>query len=115
MSTNITHAKLLSSVDFKITEDNMKLIRSIFEWTPEICFLDDLEGQDVYTITDVSWCWSGSYASYDTLLNDVFPLTTGYAEIVYIWEGGEWETGVIVQDGVVTRCKVVKTLVPRKS
>lgn len=49
----------------------------------------------------------GSGHGYDLLCDTILPLTTGSADIVFTWEGGDSQTGVRVVEGKVTRHKVV--------
>lgn len=52
--------------------------------------------------------WSGH--SFDTLVNDILPVTSGAADIVLTWEGGDSFSGLRVRDGKVTRHKAVMVL-----
>lgn len=64
-----------------------------------------------YPITATElWAGELSGRTYDDLINEVLPVTSGDADIVFTWEGGDSHTGVRVRGGVVTRHKVVLAL-----
>lgn len=56
--------------------------------------------------------WRGEFSgsTYDALIEKVLPLTSGSADIVFTWEGGDSFTGIRVRNGIVTRHKVVRAL-----
>ena len=84
----------------------------------ECSFVDDLKigGDNRAVLGSFWWCGERSGDSYeDTLIEQVCPLIHGRVEAIFYWEGGDFTTGLIVQDGVVTRCDVKKILVPKAS
>ena len=60
---------------------------------------------------------TGSASSYkDILIKLVAPKIMGKVEAIFTWEGGEWQTGLIIEDGTVIECDVSKKLLrPKKT
>jgi len=113
MSTNITHVETLA-LDAWIDAADVAALQKLRG--AEGSFLDDLEvGADGRAVLKNFW-WYGERSgnSYeDTLIEQVCPLIHGRVEAIFYWEGGDFTTGLIVQDGVVTECEVKKVLVPK--
>lgn len=70
--------------------------------------LDDTKDYPI----EASRLWSGEWSgnSYDVLVEKILPVTSGSADIILTWEGGDAHSGVRVRDGVVTKHKVVLAL-----
>jgi hypothetical protein len=113
MSTNITHVETLA-LDAWIDAADVAALQKLRG--AEGSFLDDLEvGADGRAVLKNFW-WYGERSgnSYeDTLIEQVCPLIHGRVEAIFYLEGGDFTTGLIVQDGVVTECEVKKVLVPK--
>lgn len=74
---------------------------------------DDYYGEDKEnTPVAVKVSWSGTYSgrSYEHLVEKVLPATTGSADLIFYWEGGDSFSGLRVVEGVVTKHEVVMTL-----
>lgn len=88
------------------------------ESLPETNFLDriadagDEDNDDACVINQPWWQGAGSGHSGETLIK-VLRLTTGAANLILTWEGGDSVSGLIVKDGVVTEGRVVQTVVPK--
>jgi hypothetical protein len=113
MSTNITHVETLA-LDAWISAADVAVLQELRG--AECSFIDDLiVGEDGRAVLKNFW-WYGECSgnSYDdTLIEQVCPLIHGRVEAIFYWEGGDFTTGLIVQDGVVTECEVKKVLVPK--
>lgn len=81
---------------------------------PEDCFAADLDPYSLepdQEIDDVNWRGEGSGHSFrDVLIAEILPLTTGSADVIFTWEGGDSFSGLRIVDGVVTEHKVVMAL-----
>ncbi len=86
--------------------------------TPEGNFLNDdhiadiVDSDNPEPIKNMRWYGEGSGRRFDDF-KDILAMTTGEADIVLTWEGGDSITGLRVKDGVVTECDVKMTLVDR--
>lgn len=61
-----------------------------------------------------AWCggWSGN--SYEeVLIKEVAPRIRGVVEAVFTWEGGDYRSGLRIQDGVAVECDVAYRLVAK--
>lgn len=75
---------------------------------PEICFLNESDGDDCFrgdAIEKLWWSGSGSGRTFKHL-KKVLAQTTGSADLLLTWEGGDSHTGLRVVDGVVTEHEV---------
>lgn len=97
-----------------------------FHHLPESCFVREHLDAAMKALADdkpnkriklKNFWWTGtrSATSYeDVFLKIVAPKVLGKVEVIFTWEGGEWQTGLRIEDGKVTEFDVAKTLVPRK-
>jgi hypothetical protein len=80
---------------------------------PESNFIDaafqECEVDGEIEIDVPRWCGEGSGRSYD-LFKEALSLTTGVANLLIIWEGGDSITGLRVVNGTVEVKNVVQTL-----
>ncbi len=76
---------------------------------PECNFLDELELQgdltEVLAIEQPWWYGEGSGYTFETL-QEILTYTTGKAKILFVWEGGDSQSALIVNEGVATEGKV---------
>ncbi len=75
---------------------------------PEICFLNESDGDvcfDGDAIDKLWWSGAGSGHAFKTL-KQVLAQTTGNADLLLTWEGGDSHTGLRVVEGVVTEHEV---------
>ena len=113
MSYNINTIDYLSGELF-MTDEKRGAARDIPSSSrpPEGCFLDTYNDKDCWhndMITALWWYGEGSGYSYD-LLKEVLALTTGCADLMIVWEGGDDITGLRVLDGDVIEYSVTHTL-----
>jgi hypothetical protein len=73
------------------------------------------ESNQTVKITSIDWYGEGSGHTFDYLKSTVAPLIKGRIEAVFVWEGGDLITGLIIEDGKVTECDVAYKLTPKKS
>ena len=102
MSYNIDNVCYLSGKLFIRAGTLNRLWREHYNHLPEDCFLTDLDGEDgeVLVIECPTWRAESSGASFD-LFQQVLSQTTGEADILVCWEGGDKYTGLRVRDGKV--------------
>ncbi len=60
-------------------------------------------------IERVRWCSEGSGSSFDTF-KEILKATTGDADLLVVWEGGDSITGLRVRNGKVEEAKVKHVL-----
>lgn len=76
---------------------------------PEVSFLDEIDlNKGRQEIRRPSWAGVGSNNT-DALV-EVLKLTRGHADLLVVWEGGSEMWGYRVENGIVSRRKVVITL-----
>jgi len=77
---------------------------------PECNFLEDLpldgDPDELLPIKEPEWRGEFSGHSFDTL-QEVLKKTTGKASILFVWEGGDSKSALVVEDGKVREGKVV--------
>lgn len=104
-------AILLSELDNELAEDNFlnDLVnprrRRDYSVKQEPAPILDLN--EVLEIERVAW--RGEFSGYsfdDSFLTKVLPATIGEAELLIIWERGDFIQGLHVKDGIVTKKKV---------
>ena len=102
MSYNITHTEYLGRGRLSIRRSEAARFRKRYkDLLPETNFLDDIEeGRGFFEIEEPLWCGEGSGMAYD-LLPEILACTEGKALILFVWEGGDSQTGLEVKDGVV--------------
>jgi hypothetical protein len=109
-----TGAKYLSGKLFIDRDVGVALLLEMQDDLPEsnlLDFVDPRKQQPVLVeITSPSWCGVGSNSNYPDDYIKVLRKTTGHADIVLTWEGGDGFSGFRVRHGVVTRHEVVQTL-----
>lgn len=113
MSYNIDRMDRIAGGDLRMRiEDYRRLAKSLRD-TPEGCFLKNelVPGDDGFVVIQhLAWVGEGSGCSVDVLIDDVLPLTTGSADFLLTWEGGDSFSGIRARDGVVTCHQVVMAL-----
>lgn len=85
-------------------------ISFLHTWMEEHC-IGTTDDPAILEIKKFSWYGDGSGYCMDYLTDTILPKTTGEAEIMFIWEGGDSITGLHVKDGVVTKKNVKHHLV----
>ncbi len=106
-----------------ITRENVIKGLALFaeDYLPEVGFLASfiwdgrkdvdpttLPGGDL-EIETPGFCGEGSRQIFD-VIDELYALTKGSADILFTWEGGEDLTGLRVRDGKVTKHEVVQAL-----
>lgn len=129
MSYNISSTKTLLSTA-TITAGNVRrLLASHRDDLPGDSFLetmnDELERRakngfwvpddQVLPLANLTWRLSGSGHAFNLLTKTIAPHIRGRIEVVFVWEGGDSLSGLIVDNGVATECNVDYTLIPRKA
>lgn len=82
---------------------------------PESHMLDSLDFRaqsDRLEIKHPWWGGSGSGHFYDTSLLELLRNTTGSADLLFVWEGGDSMTALRVENGKVTKMNPKITLEP---
>lgn len=117
MSYNVNRSFYLNGQLTIKVRDVLDLKRKYQEVLAENNLLDYLEtdlhrnlGSDI-VIENPSWCGDFSGWCYSTFIA-ILSHTKGKADICLVWEGGDSITGLRVEDGLVTKCKVVMALQP---
>ncbi len=110
MSYNITTSDYLSG-QLSISEDNLiKARRTFKDKLPECNFIEELDQGEpingVYVIKNFWWYGEGSGYATGECLEKILAMTTGTAEIILTWEGGDSITGLKVMDGVTAKQRV---------
>jgi len=98
-----------------------------FEALPECCFIREHldaamkalaagEPDKHIQLLSFEWTQTGSAMHYESLLiKKIGPKIMGKVEAIFTWEEGEWQTGLIIEDGKVTECEVERKLLrPKK-
>ena len=133
MSTNIDSVDTISGQLFMTPRSALEVVIEIGEGElPGGNFLEDFceegpydEDEDEYPLVVASvydgsedvpvkvvvYCYGEcSGLSYDALIETVLPRTTGSADLIFCWGGGDFYSGVRVVEGVVTKHEVVMAL-----
>lgn len=109
MSYNVDSAKYISG-SLSISPANArKMLAKHKNALPEAHFLDDLdmESEDQsLPIETPRWCGEWSGQAYYESLPDILANTTGNAVIRFIWEGGDSETALRVENGKVSKAEI---------
>lgn len=116
MSYNIDHVEYLGKKILSIkAQDALDFCNQHGnDYLPEICFLTDVEFADfdpneIVPIDYPGWSGEGSGGTIE-LFEEALSLTTGCAELLLTWEGGDSVTGYKVTNGSVKKKKVRVTL-----
>lgn len=64
-------------------------------------------------IGNLDWYGEGSGHTFNYFKGTVAPLIMGRIEAVFIWEGGDSISGLIIDDGKITECDVSYKLSPK--
>ena len=110
MSYNITHTEYVRG-KLKIKRaEAARLKREHRDFLPEMNFLDDID-DDVGTPEDLVEIevpsWNGEHSGHDyDFLPGILSCTRGKALILFVWEGGESQTGLEVDNGSVKTKKI---------
>lgn len=57
------------------------------------------------------WKGDGSAISMDLLTNTICPKIIGIIEAIFTWEGGDRVSGLVVENGKATRCRVEQRVI----
>jgi hypothetical protein len=120
MSYNIDNIKVIAGGPLKIDKATLDTLLDEDVDRPEGNLLDEYadaepDADGNVTLKDLWWYGEGSGSTYDTFTDEVLPATTGKANLVIIWEGGDSVTGLRVIDGTVTECDVGYVLLEKAS
>ncbi len=122
MGTYIDHVETLVLDAWMLAKDVIVLHHK--HRLAEINFLDSILDEAVGALDDPSnhqkiklknfwWCGTHSATSFeDTLIEKIAPKIMGRVEAIFTYEGGMGQDGLIIVDGVVTKCDVPAKLVP---
>lgn len=115
MSYNVDTTDIISG---SLAIDPIKARRFVAEHRDELAeanFLDGLDAEtaEIVPLENVWWYGEGSGRGWELYL-EALALTTGEADIVATWEGGDSFSGVRVRNGVVTEMDVQFTLIERR-
>ena len=113
MSYNIDHCEYIKGGPLKIKRGKAaELLEELEDDLPESHLLDELDlrrvldQEELLEIEHPAWSGCSSGNTYDILKEKVLPHTIGNATILFIWEGGDSRTALLVKDGTVTDKKV---------
>lgn len=117
MSYNVDSVRILGGEAWMEVEDVKQLCEEL-EFRPDVNVLDTLleqrkDGEQRLSITRLWWCGEGSGSTYGLFLAKVVPLIHGRIETLWVWEGGDSISGLIIDNGIYTDCNVEYTLVPK--
>ncbi len=115
MSTNIDHSEYLKGKLYIQRKHAQMVLRKYGDDLAEDNFLVDLdidEGDLGENLEIARFAWTGEFSghAYDDTLPHILKLTTGTADLLFSWEGGDFCTGLRVEDGKITKKKVKKEL-----
>lgn len=112
MSYACTGADYLRGKLFIDRETGIQLLDEMSDDLPESNLLDFVtEGPlGLVEIKSPTWCHTGSNRNFPDDYIKVLRKTTGHADIMLTWEGGDRFSGFRVRDGVVTQHEVVQAL-----
>lgn len=107
MSYNISHTEYLSGKLRINRRDAARLEQDHKDEMPESSFIYDCAyiDDDVVDIEHPDWSGCGSGYTHELLLA-ALALTTGEADILFVWEGGDSQTVLRVKDGKVRKGKL---------
>lgn len=137
MSYNIDTCKTLRSTLTLSRENYQKIISEMYRDLPESSFINNLN--DIYrpfkymisiyppqppekvpeipekiNIDRLNWCGEGSGYTFETLLlQKIVPLLEGSGEVVFVWEGGDYLSGLQIDNGSYQECHVGYVLTPK--
>lgn len=140
MSYNIDSVQVLKSNATMRRQDVAMLLRNAGDNHPEGCFLESLlpasnpakalekmtpeelrryadsmakNSEGTVEIDNLNWYGEGSGHTFDYFKKTVAPLIIGRIEAVFVWEGGDSTSGMIIEDGKITECDVSYKLTPK--
>jgi hypothetical protein len=125
MIYNVSSVRTLVLEASVVARDVALLIRKYNKDLPEHHFLKALDvpafdsiesGEPHRQIPIKTFEWSGTWSgnSIETL-KEIASYIHGRIDAVLTWEGGDYVSGLRIQDGEYTECDVQMTLVPRKT
>ena len=141
MSYNCDSTIVLNSNATMRRRDVLALLRDSGDNLPEGCFLNNVlpksdpvkpldrmtpdelrKHADTIAETDkgtveiknLDWYGEGSGHTFDYFKETVAPLIMGRIEAVFVWEGGDSISGLIIEGGKITECDVSYKLTPKK-
>ena len=114
MSYNIDSVRYIKGELYIDADKARKLYRQYESDLPECHFLepfdDHIEGeyqlQGKSVIKDPWWNGGHSGHAYEKCLFEILKHTTGHAQLLFVWEGGNSQTALDVKDGVVRETEV---------
>ena len=125
MSYSIDNVEEINLDATMYAKDVMLIVRDFEDDLPEECFLRDMRESALDALIDgkpeepididrFDWCGNFSGDCYENLLLEkIAPLIHGRVEVIFNWDCGDID-GLSIKDGVVTKCDVVRQLVPKK-
>ena len=116
MSYNIDYSEYLKGkLTIKVL-DAVELYRKLKDDMPECNFIEEIVDNPNYELNDVvgienPW-WYGEFSghSYETTLRTCLVKTKGKATILFVWEGGDSQTALEVNNGKIKEKKVKVTV-----
>lgn len=112
MSYNVDTIDVVAG-ELTITKMNLMRAQSAVpqEDRPEVCWLDETEvdWRSYRTPVRLTWEGEGSGPTWLAFKRSLL-FTSGQADLVVCWEGGDSYTGLRVNNGLVTEHEVIHTL-----
>lgn len=140
MSYNCDSVHVLKSSATMRRRDVAALLSNAELNRPEVCFLENLlppikpgkrldmmtpaelrqhadamakAAEGTVEIDNLNWYGERSGHSFEYFKETVAPLIMGKIEAVFVWEGGDSTSGMIIEDGKITECDVSYKLTPK--
>ncbi len=114
MSYNIDHAEYIKGELWINAQKARELYMQFEDDLPEGNFFNDLDimekGDGNTPIEHFQWYGERSGYAYENCLFEILKHTTGHAQLLFVWEGGDSQTALDVKDGVVAFKKPKITL-----
>jgi hypothetical protein len=115
MSYNIDTVQVLSSTAQIKAKDIIELLEG--DNFPEDCFLNALrkpamkallkgDPDKLLDVEEFNWRGECSGSSFEYFRDNIIPLISGEAELVFVWEGGDSVSGMRIKDGTCKECQV---------
>lgn len=119
MSFNVDSVECQILEAWMLKKDIRRLLKKHEGDLPENNFLEDhaddaADEAGRVKLRTLSWCDSWSGNSWELLVKTIAPKIQGQAVAIFIWEGGEHHSGLVIKDGQVEECKVRLSVVKPK-
>jgi len=113
MSYNIDSAQVVSNKNARMRVADIRMLLAVIT-TPESCFLkklakkytEETNKDEEIPVDSFEWCGTWSGKSFDVLEKQVAPLIKGYLEVVFVWEGGDDTSALVIENGKVKNADV---------